>query len=160
VGVQTEDIKPVYPVSPCGPIFFPYESARINNEHKACLDEIALRLQQDPRSSLVIDGHRDSKERVGLSLTRANNARDYLVNEKGVDAARITIRNYGDTCPHESGDPALNRRVEFWLLPDGAVISGIDPLKKCAAGSSPQVITNEEPAPSTEPKPKRRSRRH
>jgi len=159
VAVQTEEIKPVYPVSPCGPIFFPYNSARINNEHKACLDEIALRLQQDPRSSLVVDGHRDSKERVGISLTRANNARDYLVNEKGVDAARITIRNFGDTCAHESGDPALNRRVEFWLLPEGASVSGIDSLKKCAAGSTPQVITNEEPAPSTDTKPARRTRR-
>ncbi|HUK91874.1 MAG TPA: OmpA family protein, partial [Blastocatellia bacterium] len=148
------------PISPCGPIFFPLNSARINNEHKACLDEIALRLQQDPRSSLVVDGHRDSKERVGISLTRANNARDYLVNEKGIDAARITVRNYGDTCPHESGDPALNRRVEFWLLPEGATMAGIDPLKKCAAGSSAQVITTEQPAESTDRKPRRRRRRH
>jgi hypothetical protein len=35
-------------ITPCGPIFFPYNSARINNEHKACLDDIAIRLQQDP----------------------------------------------------------------------------------------------------------------
>jgi len=160
VNINTLPPPPVNPISPCGPIFFPLNSARINNEHKACLDEIALRLQQDPRSSLVVDGHRDSKERVGISLTRANNARDYLVNEKGIDAARITVRNYGDTCPHESGDPALNRRVEFWLLPEGATMAGIDPLKKCAAGSSAQVITTEQPAESTDRKPRRRRRRH
>ncbi|HEY6332823.1 MAG TPA: OmpA family protein [Blastocatellia bacterium] len=160
VAVSTPEQVPVSPISPCGPIFFPFNSARINNEHKACLDEIALRLQQDPRSSLVVDGHRDSSERVGISLTRANNARDYLVNEKGIDAARITVRNYGDTCPHESGDPALNRRVEFWLLPEGATMAGVDSLKKCAAGSTPQVLTNEEPAPSTDLKPRRRRRRH
>jgi hypothetical protein len=158
VGVNVPAPVPVNPVSPCGPIFFPFNSARINNEHKACLDEIALRLQQDPRSSLVVDGHRDSSERVGISLTRANNARDYLVNEKGIDAARITVRNFGDTCPHESGDPALNRRVEFWLLPDGASIGGVDSLKKCASGATPQVITTEEPAPSTDKKPRRRAR--
>jgi hypothetical protein len=151
----------IQPVTPCGPIFFPYNSARINNEHKACLDEIALRMQQDPRSTLVIDGHRDSSERVGISLTRANNARDYLTGEKAIDASRITVRNFGDTCPHESGDPNLNRRVEFWILPEGAAASAIDALKKCGSGATPTVITTEEPAPSVEPRrrPTRRPRR-
>ena len=154
----------ILPITPCGPIFFPFNSARINNEHKACLDEIALRLQQDPRAALVIDGHRDSSERVGISLTRANNARDYLVNEKAIDSARITVRNYGDTCGHESGDPNLNRRVEFWIIPEGANVDAIE--KKCASGASPQVITTEEAAPNVEPRrrptrrtPRRRARR-
>jgi len=155
---------PAEAVTPCGPIFFPFNSARINNEHKACLDEIALRLQQDPRSSLVIDGHRDSSERVGISLTRANNARDYLTGEKGIDAARINVRNFGDTCPHESGDPNLNRRVEFWVLPEGATADNIK--KMCGSGATPSVITTEEPAASVEPRrrparrtPRRRGRR-
>jgi OmpA family len=153
------------PISPCGPIFFPFNSARINNEHKACLDEIALRLQQDPRAALLIDGHRDSSERVGISLTRANNARDYLVNEKGIDAARITVRNFGDTCPHESGDPNLNRRVEFWIIPAGGDAAAVDALKKCGAGATPRVITDETPAVSDDKKrparrtPRRRGRR-
>jgi len=154
VGVTAPPVVP--PMVPCGPIFFPFNSARINNEHKACLDDIALRLQQDPRASVVIDGHRDSSERVGISLTRANNARDYLVNEKGVDAARITVRNFGDTCPHDSGDPALNRRVEFFILPVGATMAGIDSMKKCASGATPRVITDEQPAVSTDKKPARR----
>ena len=154
--VREEIIPPPPPLSPCGPIFFPFNSARINNEHKACLDEIALKLQQDPRASLVIDGHRDSSERVGISLTRANNARDYLVNEKGVDTARITVRNFGDTCPHDSGDPNLNRRVEFWIVPSDGFAADIDKLKKCASGATPQVITTEEPAPSVEKRPARR----
>jgi outer membrane protein OmpA-like peptidoglycan-associated protein len=151
--------QPVNPIVPCGPIFFPYNSARINNEHKACLDEIALRLQQDPRASVVIDGHRDSSERVGISVTRHNNARAYLVTEKGIDSARITLRNFGDTCPHESGDPNLNRRVEFFILPEGATMTGVDAMKRCAAGASPQVITTEEPAQSVEPRRRRRPAR-
>ena len=160
VTVTQVPIQPIPPpLSPCGPIFFPFNSARINNEHKACLDEIALRMQQDPRSSLVVDGHRDSSERVGISLTRANNARDYLVNEKGVDTARVTVRNFGDTCPHDSGDPNLNRRVEFWIVPADGRASDIDGLKKCASGATPQVITTEEPAPSVEKRPARRAPR-
>ncbi|MFL6277910.1 MAG: AMIN domain-containing protein [Blastocatellia bacterium] len=144
------------PLVPCGPIFFLFNSARITNEHKACLDEVAIQLQQDPRSSVVIDGHRDAAERIGISLTRANNARDYLVTEKGIDAARITVRNFGDTCPFPNHDSKLNGRVEFWVLPEGATIEDIDAVKKCASGSSPRVITGEQPAPST---PKRRTTR-
>jgi hypothetical protein len=148
------------PLVPCGPIFFPFNSARINNEHKACLDEIALRLQQDPRASVVVDGHRDSSERVGISVTRINNARAYLVTEKGIDSARITLRNFGDTCAHESGDANLNRRVEFFILPEGAQMSALDTMKRCASGSSPQVITTEEPAQSVDrPRPRRAPRR-
>ncbi len=149
-----EDVRPkAKPLVPCGPIFFKFNSARINNEHKACLDEIALRMQQDPRAALVVDGHRDTAERQGISLTRANNARDYLVNEKGIDAARITIRNFGDTCAHESGDAKLNGRVEFFILPETAVIEDVDSqLKKCGAGSSPRVITDETPAVSDDKK--------
>jgi outer membrane protein OmpA-like peptidoglycan-associated protein len=141
---------------PCGPIFFPFNAARVNNEHKACLDEIALRLQQDPRAFVVIDGHRDSSERVGISLTRANNARDYLVNEKGIDSARITVRNYGDTCPHSSGDANLNRRVEFYVIPDGSNIDLVNEMKGCPSG---QIITTEEPAPEQRPTRRRPARR-
>ena len=147
---------------PCGPIFFPFNSARINNEHKACLDEVAIEMQQDPRSKVVIDGHRDSSERVGISLTRANNARDYLVTEKGIDAARITVRNFGDTCafvkPDGGLDRKLNGRVEFWIVPEGASVADVDQAKKCAPGSSPRVITGEQPAPVNAPRrtPRRR----
>ncbi len=154
-------------ITPCGPIFFPFNSARINNEHKACLDQIALQLQQDPRASVVIDGHRDSSERVGISLTRANNARDYLTTEKGIDSSRITVRNFGDTCPHESGDPNLNRRVEFWVVPGNynssapclSVDEWLRQHKRCGAGANPQIITTEEPAPSVEPRRRRAPRR-
>lgn len=160
VSVKAKEVPPpiINPVVPCGPIFFPFNSARINNEHKACLDDIALRMQQDPRGSVIIDGHRDSSERPGISVTRTNNAKAYLVTEKGIDAARITERNFGDTCPHESGDAKLNARVEFFILPEGATMAGVDAMKRCAAGASPQVITGEQPAKAVE-RPTRRAPR-
>jgi hypothetical protein len=107
----------------------------------------------------VIDGHRDSSERVGISVTRINNARAYLVTEKGIDGARITLRNFGDTCAHESGDANLNRRVEFFILPENAQLSAVDAMKRCASGSSPRVITDEEPAASVDRPARRPTRR-
>jgi hypothetical protein len=139
----------------CGPILFVAASARISNEHKACLDQVALSLGQDPRSQLVIDGHRDSSERAGTSLTRATNSRDYLVTEKGIDSKRITVRDYGDTCPDESGGPRLNRRVEPWVIPAGANVSDVNAFKRCAPGSAPRLV-NEPPAKPTESKPARK----
>src|SRR5205807_6525952 len=159
VVINVQRIPPPPPrpeiIKPCGPIFFPFNSARINNEHKACLDQVALSLQQDPRAALVIDGHRDSAERVGISLTRANNAKDYLVTEKGIDPARITVRNFGDTCPHEKGDLQLNRRVEMWILPEGATLSDVDALKRCRPGYRPREITDELPAQAEPSRPSR-----
>lgn len=145
-------------IKPCGPISFQFNSARINNEHKACLDQIQLALQQDPRAALVIDGHRDSSERPGISLTRANNVRDYLVSEKGVDPARITVRNFGDTCPQERSDAQVNRRVEMWILPEGSTLSDIDAVKRCREGSTPREITDEQPALGDPVRPSRTRR--
>jgi hypothetical protein len=73
------------------------------------------------------------------------------VSEKGVDPARITIRNFGDTCPFERGETNLNRRVELWVLPQGTTIDDVDAVKRCRPGSSPRVITDEEPAAGNEP---------
>jgi hypothetical protein len=144
---------------PCGPIVFIPGSARVTNEHKACLDQVALVMQQDPRSTLVIDGHRSSPELAGISLTRANNARDYLVNEKAIDQGRITVRNFSDTCPDMSGDERMNARVEFWVLPWGGRIEDVNDVKRCAAGSAPRVVVGEPAAKPVEPKPASRPRR-
>ena len=42
---------------------FPRNSERLNNVDKACLDDVASRLRQDPRGRVMIIGHADSKER-------------------------------------------------------------------------------------------------
>jgi hypothetical protein len=143
-------------LKPCGPIVFIPGSARVTNEHKACLDQVTLSLQQDPRSALVIDGHRSSTEMAGISLTRANNARDYLENEKAIDAGRITVRNFADTCPDASGDDRMNPRVEFWVLPAGARVQDVNDAKRCAPGSAPRVVVGEPAAKPVEPRPSSR----
>jgi OOP family OmpA-OmpF porin len=103
-----------------GDLLFPVNGARIDNQHKAILDDVATRLVQDPRARLFIDGHADRGERRGISRQRAENAKAYLVTNRRIDANRITVRDFGTTRPDPSGDRKLNRRVELWIVPEGA----------------------------------------
>jgi outer membrane protein OmpA-like peptidoglycan-associated protein len=103
-------------------LIFRQSSARVDNVHKAILDDVTQRLQQDPRAILVVDGHQDKSERKGLSNRRAENVKRYLVREKGIDASRIVVRDFGANRPHPSGERRMNRRVELWLVPSGADI--------------------------------------
>jgi outer membrane protein OmpA-like peptidoglycan-associated protein len=67
--------------------------SRVDNEGKACLDEIALNLQSKSDARLAIVGNAGTGERGAKKLAsqRAANTKAYLVKEKGIDAARITV---------------------------------------------------------------------
>ena len=71
----------------------PRRPARVNNEGKACLDEIALNLQRNSDAQLAIVGNAGSKEKNGkkLAAERAANTKAYLVTGKGIDSARISV---------------------------------------------------------------------
>ncbi len=66
---------------------------RVDNEAKACLDEVALSLQHSSDATLALVGNASSAEKGGSKLAseRAINTKAYLVSEKGIDASRITI---------------------------------------------------------------------
>jgi hypothetical protein len=66
---------------------------RVDNEAKACLDEVALNLQRSSDASLAVVGNAASNEKAGdkAAAARAVNAKDYLVKEKSIDASRITV---------------------------------------------------------------------
>jgi outer membrane protein OmpA-like peptidoglycan-associated protein len=104
-------------------LYFPQNNARINNEHKAVLDDAALRLRSDPRMVLVIDGHSANGEKRNIARLRAENARDYLVNDAGIDPNRIVVRSFDDRC--SKGDANSDRRVELYLLPEGVTVDQI-----------------------------------
>jgi outer membrane protein OmpA-like peptidoglycan-associated protein len=105
---------------------FPRNLSRLNNVDKACLDDVASRLRQDPRSRVIIVGHADSGERTPevVARLRAEATRNYLVNERGVDASRVTTRSAAATKPVDTGTDAAargrNRRVEVIFVPEGA----------------------------------------
>jgi outer membrane protein OmpA-like peptidoglycan-associated protein len=67
--------------------------ARVDNEAKACLDEVALNLQSNPDAKLAIVGNAASGEenRQALAAERATNTKTYLVAEKGIDSSRMTV---------------------------------------------------------------------
>jgi len=66
---------------------------RVDNEGKACLDEIALNLQRNSDAQLAIVGNTAGQEIGGnkLATQRAVNTKAYLVSEKGIDPARIAV---------------------------------------------------------------------
>lgn len=104
---------------------------RVNNEGKACLDEVALDLQKQPDAKAVVVGNSDAKEKAktekqekfaakhkrakveDFAAQRAVNAKDYLVTEKGIDASRISV-----AAGTEDG-----QKVEDYLVPSGANFS-------------------------------------
>jgi hypothetical protein len=98
---------------------------RVDNEAKACLDDIALTLQSKSDAALAIVGSSTAAEKAppkhpkkhamveDLAAQRAVNTKDYLVTEKGIDAARVTV--YTGT-----GD---GQKVEDYLVPSGATFS-------------------------------------
>jgi outer membrane protein OmpA-like peptidoglycan-associated protein len=75
-------------------IDFDMGSSRLTNVAKARLDEVALRLRENPHAKVVITGHSDEMtsgaRRESLARERAANAREYLVKRHAIDPSRIT----------------------------------------------------------------------
>ena len=85
--------------------------ARVDNEAKACLDDIALNLQRNSDAKLALTGNSaTTKNAAKLASLRAVNTKAYLVTEKGVDASRITLFTGSDTA----------NSVTSTLIPAGA----------------------------------------
>ena len=65
---------------------------RVDNEARACLDDIALTLQHQTEARLAVVGERSTDESAITAAERAVNTKAYLTNEKGLDASRIDVR--------------------------------------------------------------------
>jgi hypothetical protein len=87
--------------------FDEYGNIKFNDE-KARLDNYAIQLQNDPGSSGVIIAYGSC---AGEAQTRADRAKDYLVNTRGIEAGRITTIDGG--CRSD-----LN--VQLWIVPQGS----------------------------------------
>jgi hypothetical protein len=66
--------------------------ARVDNEAKGCLDDIALTMNQHTDDKLVMIGNTSPEERPEAAAERALNAKQYMTDAKGIDPARIEVR--------------------------------------------------------------------
>jgi len=97
-------------------VSFKRNSARVDNAGKAVLDGIALRMQRDADSSLVVLGQVEPGETKELAERRAASTAAYLTAEKGIDQKRLQLQNGG-----EYGDKA-----DLWLVPPGTRLQEAD----------------------------------
>jgi hypothetical protein len=105
---------------------------RVDNEAKACLDEVALDLQRQSDAKAVVVGQSNAKEKAAMekqqkaqakrrhpkpvedpAAMRAVNTKDYLVKEKGIDPSRISVATSATD----------GQKVEDYLVPAGANFS-------------------------------------
>ena len=89
--------------------------ARVDNEAKACLDDVALALQRSSDAKLALVGYgnaREQKRAKRLASERAENTKDYLVKEKGIDPSRVSV--YTGTEDAQT--------VNTTLIPSGATL--------------------------------------
>jgi hypothetical protein len=94
---------------------------RVDNQGKACLDQVALSLQQQSDSKLTIVANSTSAEKTppkhpkkgavqDVAAQRSVNVKDYLVKEKGIDSSRIS----------EATTATEGQQAENYLVPSGA----------------------------------------
>jgi len=102
------------------PIYFEFDSARIQPRSLAQLEKMAKHLKATPGVSITIEGHCDergtSEYNLALGEQRARTTRDYL-QTLGVAAGRIDILTLGEERPAVAGSSeeawSKNRRAEF-----------------------------------------------
>jgi hypothetical protein len=106
---------------------------RVDNEAKACLDDIALNAQRDPQSKLAVIGSAPAEEKLAehKAAERAVNEKAYLVTEKGLDASRISV--YTGT--------AGTKTSATTLIPVGATLdtTGLTPVDEAAIKVQPRT---------------------
>jgi len=110
--------------------FDEYGDIRFNDE-KARLDNFAIQLQNTPGSTATIIAYGSC---AGQAQTRADRARDYLVNTRGIEASRITTID---------GGCRSDLTVQLWIVPSGATAPAADP----AGVISPCPECRRRPAP-------------
>ncbi|MFI5252534.1 MAG: OmpA family protein [Bacteroidota bacterium] len=106
-------------------VTFDIGQATLKEDMLGNLKNVVDILKSNPRSTVIIDGHTDSKpihtkdfaSNVELSYARANTVAKYLANESGMATSQFTPYGWGEMRPIESNSSAegrqANRRVEI-----------------------------------------------
>lgn len=98
-------------------VFFDLNSATIKNINYDRLLVIAKVLKANPDLKLKITGNCDVRgnedQNLKLGQRRADNVRDHLVKQYGIDPARISTESKGEKEPMATTLNPMNRRVDF-----------------------------------------------
>jgi hypothetical protein len=123
---------------------------RVDNTCKAELDDVALKLQQDPDAKLIVVGNADPKEkRKNLAAERALNVKAYISGgeaKQNIDASRIEAR---------TGN-AGTMTTEEWIIPAGATFpeadstTPVDETKVMAVPDHPKPMAKKKAAKKAE----------
>jgi outer membrane protein OmpA-like peptidoglycan-associated protein len=105
-------------------VTFAYDSATVQPQFQATLDQVAQVLSQYNETYIDVYGHTDSTGSDAynqqLSERRANSVASYL-ESRGVQSARVGTKGFGETQPIAPNDTeegrAANRRVEIRIVP-------------------------------------------
>ena len=92
----------------------PKRPSRVDNEAKACLDQIAVAMQNSSDTKLALVGNAGSHEKGGAKVAadRAAHTKAYLVTDKGIDPSRIAVYTGVQD----------GKAVSATLIPSGAVL--------------------------------------
>jgi outer membrane protein OmpA-like peptidoglycan-associated protein/tetratricopeptide (TPR) repeat protein len=104
-------------------IFFDVNKYDLQPESFVELDNLVSLLKENPTLKISINGHTDNTgnpaDNMKLSNNRANEVVRYLVS-KGIEAARLTAKGWGETQPIATNNTeegrAKNRRTEMKVL--------------------------------------------
>ena len=113
VDVQSPPAPPQ--ASKLNECFFRAGSARVDNVCKRILDDVALRLKNEPKATVVVVAYSDPKEPKKLAQQRGDNTAKYIAG-KGVDLSRLNVRTAGG----QAGGDKQNRRIDLIWVPEGA----------------------------------------
>ena len=121
----------VRPPKPVAVKFDEYGNIKFNDE-KARLDNYAIQLQNQPGSQGVIIAYGSCE---GEAQARADRAKDYLVNTRGIEAGRITTID---------GGCRSDLTVQLWVVPTGAdapaadTTNAVSPCPACKRKAAPR----------------------
>ena len=116
------------------PLRFRTNSAKIVGDSHEALAEVAALMTQYPETSVAIEGHTDDRGpaayNLKLSLRRADAVARILIDDLGIDAARVATHGYGETRPIATNATkegrTRNRSIIAVVLPGKAPMTTAD----------------------------------
>ena len=103
---------------------FAFAKAQLDPTAQTILDEFAAKLQNNPTSSILIEGHTDNvgreRKNTALGRKRAEAVKAYLIRTWHIAPDRLITRSFGEDAPIASNASptgrAKNRRAEVFRI--------------------------------------------